>query len=419
MEILYNRIITCFKNPDEMELFRRKFDKNLLTNRLFYFPKRTIFKNLSTTEQKLYLTTLTTSRIPKEPLSGIYEELNGSNGVEYVQYDQTFDLYATRPTEDLNAWWFNAANCQGALSTYTSPNTPVSVAVIDSGINHRHADMGDKVVLQRDFNNLEWTDSGWRNPNGDLIRAGDRGDNDWHGTHVAGIIGALRSGTFTVGVAHQTKLLNLRAYPNATEASLCAVFDYAIRNMNKSINGNSVNMRVINASWGTTVTKENAKVGNTLESVIKRACEKGIIVVCAAGNNNDSVENYVPAKFDNVIAVGSLKRGAVPNTYVRADDSNYGPNVVGAPGVSILSLNANDSDSLLSGSGTSMATGFVSGLVARMIEKRPSLLDTSPGAPCNKATAILAAIKTKPITQETAKPIGRSMIDVDETLKAL
>jgi subtilisin family serine protease len=200
--------------------------------------------------------------------------------------------------------------------------------------------------------------------------------------------------------------MNLRAYPNATEISLSTAMAYAIRK----------NAKVINASWGTRVTTQNPNVGGSLQDLIDHANSMGLVVVCAAGNDGEDVAGHVPAKFENVITVGSIHTSP-SNEYIRADSSNYGEKVIGAPGVGISSLMANDNSQMLNLSGSSMSAGFVSGLVARMLQKKPAIIPKDLTG-INTATTVLSYIKRRPIQQD-AKIIGQDMIDVDNTLNNL
>lgn len=458
------RLIARFKTPQAIEIFKAaKNNAALQVNKLHFFERGTKYDGLSPTEQNLYNTVLISAKGKPVTLEKTYSNLKGDPTVAYVQYDQRYELFTT-PDQNLaiNEWWFSAINCKDALKAYNVNNKHiVKVAVIDTGIDHLfkakpggsayigHPDLDptsfESTINRRDFRSLEWDDKGLEilNKEGNTIHMYSDGDLEVHGTHVAGIIGALLNNTHTVGIAHKSLLMNLRAFPDATDISLTLAIRYAVNNAYEKINKiekigeKEIFVRVINASWGSKIDyDQNPTVGNALKDAITDACSKGIVFVCAAGNgtneNGLDVKDFVPSNFDNVITVGSVYPSPDdPTKIIRADSSNYGKKVLGAPGVKIASLYADHDNQMLDQSGTSMATAFVSGLVARMLNKQPTLLDSV--APNQVVDKILNKIKrlpiqsspndiidpNRPIDSNNLKAIGLGMIDVDETLNNL
>jgi len=127
-----------------------------------------------------------------------------------------------------------------------------------------------------------------------------------------------------------------------------------------------VNVRIISASWGSTM---NSKA---LEDTIRAASDAGILFVAAAGNdssNNDNRPHY-PSNYNlpNVISVAALDRSDQ-----LAGFSNYGIKTVhiAAPGKDILSTWLGDN--YREASGTSMATPYVSGVAALVIANEPHI----------------------------------------------
>jgi hypothetical protein len=189
-------------------------------------------------------------------------------------------------------------------------------------------------------------------------------DND-HGTHVAGTIGAVgNNGLGVVGVNWQVKLMALKfldADGAGTLADAVTAIDYVVDMKNRG-----VNVRVANNSWG------GAGYSAALEQAIARARDAGIIFVVAAGNdstNNDEEPSY-PASYslDNMVTVAAIDSEAN-----LADFSNYGEETVeiAAPGVNILSsVRDGGYDSF---SGTSMATPHVVGALALLFAYAPGL----------------------------------------------
>jgi subtilisin family serine protease len=127
-----------------------------------------------------------------------------------------------------------------------------------------------------------------------------------------------------------------------------------------------VNVRVISASWGSTMRSRG------LEAAIRRAYEAGILFVAAAGNssvNNDRMPHY-PSSYavGNVVAVAALDRRDQLASF-----SNYGAKSVhiGAPGKEILSTWLDGE--FKEASGTSMATPVVAGIAALVLSVEPNL----------------------------------------------
>ncbi|MCA1589718.1 MAG: S8 family serine peptidase, partial [Acidobacteria bacterium] len=195
--------------------------------------------------------------------------------------------------------------------------------------------------------------------------APDPMDDNGHGTHCAGIVGAEGNNEKGVaGINWNVKIMPLKflgrggfgSTKNAIEA-----INYAIDRKQKG-----VNVRVISASWGST------QYSRALEDAIRAAGEQGILFVAAAGNSstdNDRRAHYPSNyKLPNVISVAALDR-----TDSLASFSNYGAKSVhiAAPGREILSTWLNDE--YREASGTSMATPYVSGVAALVLASEPKL----------------------------------------------
>jgi subtilisin family serine protease/subtilisin-like proprotein convertase family protein len=210
---------------------------------------------------------------------------------------------------------------------------------------------------------------GWDFANGD----NDPLDDNNHGTHVAGTIGAIGNNALGVaGVLWKTQLAALKflsaSGSGATSGATAAVY-YAI--------GNGI--EISNNSWG------GGGFSQSLANALSAASAVGHIFVAAAGNsgaNNDVTASY-PSNYNlpNVVAVA-----ATNNRDGRASFSNFGATTVdlGAPGVSIRSTIPGGG--YASYSGTSMATPHVAGAAALVLSAHPewtaaqvidSLLDTA------------------------------------------
>lgn len=251
----------------------------------------------------------------------------------------------------------------------TKGSEDVVVAVLDSGVDYTQIDLRSNMWFRpenidpyvdeqlgefNDLNGYNGTDN-----------AADPMDDNGHGTHCAGIIGAEgNNGEGVAGINWKVKIMPLkflgRGGFGSTNDAIEAI-NYAIDRKKKG-----VNLRVISASWGST-SKSKA-----LEDTIRAAGEAGILFVAAAGNdgsNNDRRPHY-PSNYDlpNVISVAALDR-----TDNLAGFSNYGLKTVhvAAPGKEILSTWLNDD--YREASGTSMATPYVSGVAALIVANEPGI----------------------------------------------
>jgi subtilisin-like proprotein convertase family protein len=240
-------------------------------------------------------------------------------------------------------------------------------AVIDTGVDYTHPDLAsniwtntDEVAgngIDDDGNGFVDDVRGWDFVNNDS----DPMDDNGHGTHVAGTIGAVgNNGIGVTGVAWTASIMPLKFLDQSGSGSLSDAI--------KAIQYARVNgAKIINASWG------GGGFSSALQSAITQFITSGGLFVAAAGNeatNNDVTPSY-PANYQGVISVGASTR-----TDTRASFSNYGTSVdVFAPGQSILStLPGNRYGSL---SGTSMATPQVAGALALLWGQNPTLSATT------------------------------------------
>lgn len=203
------------------------------------------------------------------------------------------------------------------------------------------------------------------------------GPDPLHGTHVGGIIGAVRDNEIGMdGVAPNVKLMSVRAVPDGDERDkdVANAIRYAVDN----------GASVINMSFG----KGFGTNKNLVDEAVKYAAEKDVLLVHAAGNsgqNNDEIINYPNANFEkktgflckkkrrakNWIEVGALNYKSGEDT--PAPFSNYGIKEVDlfAPGMKIYSTMPNSEYAPLQG--TSMASPVVAGVAATIRSVYPSL----------------------------------------------
>lgn len=269
--------------------------------------------------------------------------------VAYVTTDRTLSIQAQTLPTGIN-------RIDGELSSTISGNgsgsVNVDVAVIDTGISTSHPDLN--VVGGRACNGTTFNDQ-----NG-------------HGSHVSGIIGARDDGNGVVGVAPGARLWAVRVLNASGSGSfsqiICGV-DF--------VTANASTIEVANMSLGGTGFDPGTgcATGDALHDAICRSVQAGVTYVVAAGNNNANAANTVPAAYNEVITVSALADfngqpggGAAPTCRSDVDDtranfSNFGADIdIMAPGVCILSDYLGTGFATLSG--TSMASPHVAGAAA-------------------------------------------------------
>ena len=241
------------------------------------------------------------------------------------------------------------------------------VAVLDTGVDYTHEDLMENMWVRpatmAPYHDNELGTIDDLNGFNAIDSAADPMDDNGHGTHCAGIIGA--EGENNVGIAGVNwkaqimPLKFLNAGGSGSTKDAIEAINYVI-NRKKA----GVNVRIISASWGST------QKSRALGDVIRKAYENDILFVAAAGNSsvdNDRTPHY-PSSYPNVVSVAALDRNDQLASF-----SNYGVKsvMVAAPGVDILSTWLNNEYE--EKSGTSMATPVVSGVAALMLAKNPSL----------------------------------------------
>jgi thermitase len=252
----------------------------------------------------------------------------------------------------------------------TTGSRDIVVAIVDTGIDLKHPDLKNNLWrnpgetgkdaqgrdkstngVDDDHNGFVDDVHGWNfvQNNHNLV------DNHGHGTHIAGIVGAEGGNKYGVtGVAPKVSLMVLKYFdPQSASNNLVntiKAFNYAIQ----------MNAHIINYSGGGTEFSEDEFLA------VKRAEQKGILFVAAAGNEraNSDYNKYYPADYDldNIISVTALNPG------LRVlSSSNYGVHTVdiAAPGENIYSTYL--SQQFRTMTGTSQATAFVSGVAALLM----------------------------------------------------
>jgi subtilisin len=201
-------------------------------------------------------------------------------------------------------------------------------------------------------------------------------DDNGHGTHVAGTIGARDNDAGVVGVAPGARLWAVKvldANGNGSWSSVICGLDW--------VAARSETIEVVNMSLGGDGSDGKCSRRHPLHAAICRVVKAGIPVVVAAGNESDKTAKYVPAAYNQVITVSALadsdgKPGGLgASTHSEPDDtlasfSNFGADVdIAAPGVDIRSTWLGGAYRFLSG--TSMASPHVAGAAALYLVDHP------------------------------------------------
>ena len=284
--------------------------------------------------------------------------------------------YVITTNVEPNDYYYNLqTNLQQISSKYawdvTTGSNELIAVVVDTGIDYTHPDLAQNMwVNPKEIGNNRVDDDGngyiddYYGMNA-ITNIGSGLDDNGHGTHVAGTIGAVgNNSTGVVGVNWKVKLVSakfLDRYGSGSTANAIKAVNYGI-----SLKKAGYNVVVMNNSYG------SSSFSSPFLNTVKLANDENILFVAAAGNNgrNTDTNKYYPAGYDvpNVLAVASVSSANNLSSF-----SNYGATSVdiAAPGEGVIST-------VMAGAygrknGTSMAAPHVSGLATLAESACPSM----------------------------------------------
>lgn len=317
------------------------------------------------TEEAVYIYTLKldpTANIPDIATALQGQTLNG-NDILMAQPNYIHQLsYTTKEAPGYDTYQVAPLSLIGmeAAWDFSVGSETIVIAVIDSGIDTDHSEFVGQL---------------WQNPGeiaGNGIDDDVNGfiddvmgynfvsntatpeDDESHGTHVSGTIGA--KGSYITGVCPGCRIMSLKAADangDLFESQIIQGIDYATNN----------GANIVNMSFG------GPSYAPITEGRIKAGHDKGIVFVAALGNDNTNVDttNFYPAKYPHVLGISSVGHDGS-----RSGFSNFGSyNFIAAPGGQIYSSGLNNDYRFMNG--TSMATPHVAGAIGLMKSVMPWL----------------------------------------------
>jgi subtilisin family serine protease len=269
-----------------------------------------------------------------------FAELDGIGGVAIIPNDTYFEnQYHLHNTGQSGGKSDADIDAPEAWELWTGAGgEDVVLAIIDTGIAKNHDDLKAKLVQGRNvYNNSDDTD-----------------DKYGHGTHVAGIAGAISDNERGVaGVSWGVKLMPVKCLSDSGYGSESNCADAIIWATDHGAHIASMSLQFYSGTQG-------------LEDAVEYGWENGVLLVAANGNNRGRVVAY-PAKFPHCMAIS-----ATDDRDAFASFSNYGPETdVAAPGDTVYSTQKPNTYAYLSG--TSMATPCVAGLGGLLKSYNPEL----------------------------------------------
>jgi len=293
----------------------------------------------------------------------------------------------------------------------TVGSSNVVVGVIDTGIRYTHADLADNMWRNPDEipnNGVDDDNNGYVDDVfgiNAITGSGDPFDDNDHGTHCAGTIGAVNDNNPHVGVAWNVQLMALKFLSANGSGSI----GDAIECLNYAVDKGA---HLTNNSWG------GGGYSQAMEDALFRAHNIGQLFVAAAGNDGSNIDNspQYPASYNvpNVVSVAALDRSDRLASF-----SNYGAvNVdLGAPGVSIYSSVSTGDNQYSSFNGTSMASPHVAGVAALVYSQFPGIHSDAVKSRLLGSATPISALNGRAITGGRVNAYGALTIAADGELE--
>lgn len=301
-------------------------------------------------------------QVPVGQEQALREKMSAMPGVAYAELNSVYRAHVVPNDPNYFAQWAHPLIGSPAAWDLTTGSTLITVAVLDTGIDYNHPDLAAKIVAGQDF---------WEYDN--IAQ-----DGNGHGTHVAGIVGAI--GNNSVGVAGTSwgaRIMPVRVLNNQGSgynfditSGIIWAADHGAKVINLSLGGYTFNQ--------------------AMQDAATYAHNKGVLVVASMGNDDTNTPAY-PAAYSNVMAVSATSQSNSLAYY-----SNFGSHTdIAAPGGEMYGYH--DTGGILSTmptynvdlttsyeyynnydylQGTSQASPYVSGLAALVWSQAPGMTNT-------------------------------------------
>ncbi len=322
----------------------------------------------------------------------LVRRLSSRFDVLYVEPDYIIHAVAVPNDPQFGQLWGLQNTGQSILGVSGKPGADISavsawdistgsranvVTVVDTGIDYNHPDLAANVwsapaTFTVTIGTRTITCAAGTHGFNAITNTCDPLDDNNHGSHVSGTIGAVGNNAVGVAGVNWTASIMGSKFLNATGSGTTAgainAIEFAIQAKAAFAASGGANVRVLSNSWG------GGGFSQALLDEINKANTNNMLFVAAAGNNgsNNDTTAFYPADYNasNIIAVA-----ATDNNDALASFSNFGPTKVhlGAPGVNVLSTIIGGNYDYFSG--TSMATPHVSGAAALVLSS--CALDTA------------------------------------------
>ena len=392
------------------------------------------------------------SRQPQAVVEALAARIALDPEIEFAEADRRAQIHATPNDTDYNLQWhyYEAIGGVNAPNGWSKANrSNIVIGVIDTGYTN-HPDLisrmistgYDFITLTPEANDGDGRDGDAADP-GDWLTAAEAAqpywagcsveNSSWHGTHVAGTIGAVTNNASGVaGLNWEARILPLRVLGKCGGffSDIIDAIEWGSGGFVAGPPANTTPARVLNMSLG-----GGGACPALLQTAINNAIGRGTVVVVSAGNGNTLASTQAPANCANVITVAAIQREGA-----RASYSNFGTAVeIAAPGggfnvgsavfngvLSTLNsgLTVPATPNYVYYQGTSMAAPHVAGIVSLLLGANPAqtpaqiltlIQATARAFPSGTGRDCSSAVSPTPPTQHC----GAGIIDLGAALTSL